>query len=118
VNGDGLQLHAKSGGALAGWMLIPELGGGHVRVRTIGTAAEAPAAPSATWQRIGDGYRLVVELDARGLSDLDLIVNEMPRGRHRRRGQLVLSGGGGEFAYLRGDRQDENRLIPLEIVDG
>jgi hypothetical protein len=118
VNGDGLQLHAKVAGTLVGWMLVPELGGGHVRVRTIGTGTEASAVPSATWQRIDAGYRVVIEIDVRGLSDLDLIVNEMPRGRHRRRGQLVLSGGRGEFVYLRGDRHDENRLIPLEIVDG
>ncbi len=35
----------------------------------------------------------------------DLVVNERPPRRERRRGQLVLSGGGG-FGYLRGDRHD------------
>jgi hypothetical protein len=49
---------------------------------------------------------------------LDLIVNEMPRGRVRRRGQLVMSGARGEFVYLQGDRHDAARLIPLRISDG
>jgi hypothetical protein len=45
------------------------------------------------------------------------VVNEMPRGRSRRRGQLVLSGARGEFVYLRGDRHDRWRLVPLRIRD-
>ena len=68
------------------------------------------------WQgrvRRGDGYRVNIDLDAREVSAIDLVVNEMPRGRHRRRGQLVLSGGNGEFVYLRGDRQDDDRLVPI-----
>jgi hypothetical protein len=44
-----------------------------------------------------------------------VVVNEMPRGRERRRGQLVLSGAGAGWAYLRGDRQDAGRLIPLVL---
>jgi hypothetical protein len=62
---------------------------------------------------VGDGYRVNIDLDAQEVSAIDLIVNEMPRGRHRRRGQLVLSGGIGEFVYLRGDRQDDDRLVPI-----
>jgi hypothetical protein len=49
---------------------------------------------------------------------IDLIVNEVPRGRMRRRGQLVMSGAQGEFVYLRGDRHEVDRLIPLRISDG
>jgi len=48
---------------------------------------------------------------------LDLIVNERPVGRERRRGQLVLSGARGEFVYLRGDRHDLERLIPIRFID-
>ena len=40
-----------------------------------------------------------------GTFAMEIIVNERPPDRARRRGQLVLSGGGG-FAYLRGDRAD------------
>ena len=47
----------------------------------------------------------------------DVLINEMPRGRERRRGQLVLSGGAGEFVYLRGDRHDVERLVTLRISD-
>jgi hypothetical protein len=95
-------------------MLVPEFGGDHVRVRGITGTDLGSVPPVATWQRVADGYRLNVDLEARELSAIDLIVNEMPRGRHRRRGQLVLSGGNGEFVYLRGDRQDDDRLVPIQ----
>jgi len=72
--------------------------------------------PRATWQTSGDGYQLDVELplppDATRLA-LDVLVNVSGPGRARRRGQLVLSGGRGEFVYLRSDRHDRMRLIPV-----
>jgi hypothetical protein len=49
--------------------------------------------------------------------DLDLLLNETAPGRERRRGQLALSGGGGEYLYLRGDRQPPERLIPFRFLD-
>jgi hypothetical protein len=58
---------------------------------------------------IGDG-------DARDFS-LDVIVNEMSPDRERRRGQLVLSGGHGEWVYLRGDRQDPDRALSFRISE-
>ncbi len=115
VNGDGVQLYARIGETFAGWMLVPEFGGNHVRVRPVaGTGSRATPSPRATWERTRSGYRVDIDLDARALSAIDVIVNEMPRGRSRRRGQLVLSGGRGEFVYLRGDRQDEDRLLSIE----
>jgi len=114
VNGDGIQLYARLPGGVAAWMLVPELGGDHVRVRGITGKETTSAPPRAAWERVGDGYRVNIDLDAQEVSAIDLIVNEMPRGRHRRRGQLVLSGGDGEFVYLRGDRQDDDRLVPIE----
>jgi hypothetical protein len=45
----------------------------------------------------------------------DLIVNDMSPGRTRRRGQLVLSGGGG-WIYLQGDRQSPSRFLPIVIA--
>jgi hypothetical protein len=90
------------------------LGGDDVRVRGITGKGTTSAPPHAVWERVGDGYRMNIDLDAGELSAIDLIVNEMPRGRHRRRGQLVLSGGNGEFVYLRGDRQDDDRLAPIQ----
>jgi hypothetical protein len=48
---------------------------------------------------------------------IDVVVNERPRSRERRRGQLVMSGAAGEFVYLRGDRHEPERLITLRISD-
>ncbi len=118
VNGDGIQLYARFAGGVAAWMLVPELGGDHVRVRGITGKATTSAPPRAAWERVGDGYRVNIELDAQEVSAIDLVVNEMPRGRRRRRGQLVLSGANGEFVYLRGDRQDDDRLVPIEWEGG
>ena len=70
----------------------------------------------ASWSRTPTGWVLLVKLDRSALGRavaLDVIVNEMPSWRERRRGQLVLSGGRGESAYLRGDRQDRARLVPM-----
>jgi hypothetical protein len=44
---------------------------------------------------------------------LGVVVNEIPPGRERRRGQLVLGGAEGEWVFLRGDRHDPGRLIPI-----
>jgi len=117
VNGDGIQLYAKVNGRIAGWMIVPELGGDSVRVRSLIGTETQPEPPRATWERVGGGYRVTMALDASGLTAIDLIVNEMPRGRLRRRGQLVLSGASGEFVYLRGDRQDADRLLPIDWAD-
>jgi hypothetical protein len=74
----------------------------------------------ATWRRTPTGWQLLarIDRDALGSADapigLDVIVNEMPPWRERRRGQLLLSGGGG-WAFLRGDRQDADRLLPFVI---
>ncbi len=49
-----------------------------------------------------------------GTVHFDLIVNERTPDRERRRGQLVLSGGGG-FGYLRGDRHEPARSLRLSF---
>ena len=80
---------------------------------------------TSRWERRGAGYRLHVDAALDAPSDgegssfvaLDVIVNEKPRGRERRRGQLVLSGGKGEFVYLRGDRHEQSRLIPFLLAN-
>jgi hypothetical protein len=48
---------------------------------------------------------------------VSLIVNERPPQRARRRGQLVLTGGGG-FGYLRGDRADPAAAWRLRLPAG
>ena len=115
INGDGVQLHVKTPNALAGWTLIPERDSERVRVRAIG-GTQYPNAPHASWHQTPNGYEMTIELAQVPLA-IDVIINEMPRGRERRRGQLVMSGAEGEFVYLRGDRQDEERLVPLRTDD-
>jgi hypothetical protein len=41
----------------------------------------------------------------------------MPTTRRRRRGQLVLGGAPGEFVYLRGDREERDRLVRFTVLD-
>jgi hypothetical protein len=115
INGDGVQLHVRTPNGLAGWTLIPEPETDHVRVRAIGVNHQAKE-PDASWRPTANGYEMTIGLAELPLA-VDVIVNEMPSGRERRRGQLVLSGAAGEFIYLRGDRHEEERLIPLRADD-
>ncbi len=80
------------------------------------------AAPLATWRQTVTGWALRLvwarERLPRGADAtvrFDLIVNERSVDRERRRGQLVLSGGGG-FGYLRGDRHEPARSLRLSFV--
>jgi hypothetical protein len=118
INGDAIQLYLRTERGLSAWMLVPEQGVDRVRVRPIdGWPAAQPL--DARWQPVGDGYRMAIILPSSTLPlAIDVIVNEVPRGRVRRRGQLVMSGSQGEFVYLRGDRHEAPRLIPLRISDG
>jgi hypothetical protein len=116
INGDGVQLHLRSQSAVSSWMLIPERGSENVRMRAIGAQTPAVTPPRASWSSSENGYRMHIEL-ASMPEALDVVVNEMPAGRVRRRGQLVLSGADGEFVYLRGDRHDAGRLLHLQIDD-
>ena len=117
VNGDGVQLYLRTDRGESGWMLVPEVGSSAVRARQL-DAWTAPLSMRATWHETAHGYRIIVNLDVSSLSlAIDVLVNEMPRGRERRRGQLVLSGAEGEFVYLRGDRHDALRLLAVRIVD-
>jgi heparinase II/III-like protein len=119
INGDGLQLYLRTPQGSGGWVLVPEESGGSVRARPIAGWGDFPA-PRASWRRSAKGFtmQLAVDLDEsiarrRLPIELDVIVNETAPGRERRRGQLVLSGAAGEFAYLAGDRHDPARLLPF-----
>jgi hypothetical protein len=98
-------------------VLVPELHFSAVRVRRV-EGWNLPQDIAARWERSSTGYRIFVSLatDTPPVG-IDIVVNEKPRGRERRRGQLVLSGGAGEFVYLRGDRHEPERLITLRISD-
>lgn len=121
INGDGVQLYLFTPGDLAGWLLVPDEAS-RVRVRQI-DGWKSERAISAVWRRAGNGYELEAELPfstreaAVTQIGLDVIVNEKPAGRERRRGQLVLSGAVGEFVYLRGDRHDPSRLVSFLLSD-
>ena len=118
VNGDSVQLYLRTSRGVSAWMLVPEPSDHGVRTRRLeGWSAEQTVG--ATWQRSGRGYRMSITLPSPTPPlAIDIIINEMPRNRTRRRGQLVLSGARGEFVYLRGDRHEADRLIPLRISDG
>ena len=121
VNGDGIQLYVTSASGGGAWLLAPEPGTDAVRARPI-DAWPHDLAVHAVWHRTPDGYRIEARIpfsESRGPGELalDVIVNEMPPERTRRRGQLVLSGAAGEFVYLRGDRHDPRRLLPFHVAD-
>ncbi len=119
IHSDGVQLYLDAGGwtAPVGVLAIPDPSHGGVRLRRIeGSRLDVPV--SATWARRADGYAMHFAVPLRALGDptrdiacaLDVLVNEIPPGRERRRGQLVMSGGKGESVYLRGDRQPRARF--------
>lgn len=116
IHSDGVQLHiaAPRWPAAAAWLAVPELGRGEpgsVRVRVAdGARTDLPLA--ATWRATPGGYAMRFAIPLEALGDcrenpvgLQVVINDMGPGRERRRGQLVLSGGAGEYVYLRGDRE-------------
>lgn len=116
VNGDGLQLYLIAGARAGGWLIVPEPGGG-ARVRSV-DGWNGLATPDVRWRATAAGYTVRTQVVLSPEEDtvgLDVIVNETVPGRHRRRGQLVMSGGGG-FVYLRGDRHDSGRLVPFVLT--
>jgi hypothetical protein len=127
VNSDGLQIHLTAPGAglralNASWLIVPEPRTDRARVTG---RDDAPSIPiDVSWRRVDAGWQLLARIrrSALGADDarlgLDVIVNEMPRGRERRRGQLVMSGRGSGWAYLRGDRQDREALLPMVVHHG
>jgi hypothetical protein len=117
INGDGVQLYVSSDRGLSAWTLVPEIDSARVRVRQL-EGWMAPAFVSASWSRNNAGYRMSVEISGCIPTALDVLINEMPAGRERRRGQLVLSGAAGQFVYLRGDRHPVEHLVQLRFADG
>ncbi|HVX42001.1 MAG TPA: heparinase II/III family protein [Gemmatimonadaceae bacterium] len=118
INGDGVQLYVETAAGTSAWLLVPRADGG-VRARPI-EHWTTPAKIRAEWHPTATGYGMEIVLPFTGTERpvaLDVIVNEMPAGRERRRGQLVLSGARGEFVYLRGDRHEPSRLLALQLPD-
>jgi len=128
TNSDGVQLYValpEGGGAWrhVAWLIVPERDAPpRVRATPIGATTGPP--PDCAWRATADGYAISCAVPIERVDSapypfyLDVIVNEISPDRERRRGQLVLSGGRGEFIYLRGDRQPADRLLPFVVVDG
>jgi hypothetical protein len=125
INSDGVQLYVRlpDSHAYASWILVPVSGSHAVRVRARESAG-SPLALESDWRPTPEGYRIRCRLPrgARGLGVdrefmANVVVNEMSADRERRRGQLVASGSGEEWVYLRGDREDTRRMLAFEIVD-
>ena len=94
------------------------------RVRTTSRAAGANAPElRASWHATERGYAIVAAVPRTALTTPDrsfrlgVVVNETSPDRERRRGQLVLGGGEGEFVYLRGDRLPADRHLAFVLAD-
>ena len=125
IHSDGVQLyvHATGWDEPAAWLAVPERDTGGVRLRRV--PGSRPGVPlRAEWQPTATGYRLQLRIPLDSLGSrldlpvaLDVLINDMDPGRERRRGQLVLSGGGG-YVYLQGDRQSPLRFLRVHIPRG
>lgn len=123
VNADGLQCYVGVAGAPAGrWVaavLLVPLADGTARVTSLVATGVVPEASTTSHD---DGWSatmrwprsaLQAAVDESSLT-FDLVVNERPPERERRRGQLVCSGGGG-FGYLRGPRHAPTAPLALTV---
>jgi hypothetical protein len=129
IHSDGLQLYLgdRETGEVAGFVVVPERADGRdrggLRARGAGHSPGGAAAVRGAWRRTGRGYGVSLAVawpawhraHVGGQVGFDLIINEMLPGRVRRAGQLVWSGGNG-WVWLRGDRQDPERMGVLELV--
>ena len=134
IHSDGLQVYVAAaagpsghdgvGTTPAGYLIVPGESEHTVRARvTSDTRTGNAAGVRGGWRRTDTGYCMTVAIPwpegmrphPGGSVRFDLIINEMLPGRTRRVGQLVWSGGGG-WVWLRGDRQEHNRLGVLELV--
>ncbi|HEX6313537.1 MAG TPA: heparinase II/III family protein [Gemmatimonadaceae bacterium] len=124
TNSDGVQLHLAARGEgerelVASCLMVPQPGSPHVRISARDDANRIPLG--ASWRQAADGWQLLARIPRSSLGPpdapfaLDVVVNGMPAGRERRLGQLVLGERGGEWAYLRGDRQDRRHFLPMVV---
>jgi hypothetical protein len=125
IHSDGVQIYlaSPSWDGEAGWLLVPEPGGGVRSTRVPGMTREVPLR--ASWKPTDSGYELHLKVPLSALGrgpdypfSASVVVNDMVPGRERRRGQLVLGGGAGEFVYLRGDREPPSRFLHFVVPRG
>lgn len=121
INADGVQCYiGAQGDDLGVWraavLAVPISGG---RGRGTSLVPEGPV-PALSSDGHANGWSMTLRWPRAALPTgplvFDLIINERPPERERRRGQLVLSGGGG-FGYLRGDRHTPRTALALRLPD-
>ncbi len=117
INSDGVQFHWRSfiSGEWNSLLAVPD--GEHVRL-TVTSGSDDGVAASWHVDGPGQSYSVSLEVAWPGVGTViewDVVINECPPDRERRRGQLVLSGANGEFGYLRGARQGPERAVFLQF---
>ncbi|MES2522038.1 MAG: heparinase II/III family protein [Gemmatimonadota bacterium] len=127
VNADGLQWYIGRPGAsswTAAGLIVPASDSADApdQPRAHALVPTESPPPDVVWSETEDGWAMRLSwpldslpVDVDGCIAFDVIVNERPADRERRRGQLVLSGGDG-FAYLRGDRHDPDRAVVIGVT--
>jgi hypothetical protein len=124
TNSAGVQLHLESTGheesmLAASWLMVPVPSSSTVRVSARDDARNVPV--EATWQPKERGWQLLARIQRQAIGSpaaaigLDVTVNEMPSGRERRRGQLVMGATKPGWAYLRGDRHEREHLVLMTV---
>ena len=122
VNSDGVQIHLgpdTESPWTHSWIVVPA-------PETNPNGRATPITPNtpqieSRWARMDDGWVLrcfiplaLVPAQEDRTFALEVIVNERSSDRQRRRGQLIISGGGG-FGYLRGDRAEPSRAFTFRL---
>jgi hypothetical protein len=117
TNADGVELHYADP-VTDDWctlLAVPE----HDGTLRLTTRGASDRNPIGRWHATSTGWiaSLVLDwpTDRAATVTLDACVNVRPPGRERRVGQLVASGGRGEWIYLRGDRQPRDRALVLRL---
>jgi hypothetical protein len=121
INADGVQCYiGADGDDLGVWraaVLAVPISGGRGRGTSLVSGGPVPALSS---EEHAKGWSMTLRWPREALPAgplvFDLIINERPPERERRRGQLVLSGGGG-FGYLRGDRHSPLTAVALRLPE-
>jgi hypothetical protein len=119
IHSDGVQCYLGWDG-WKGFVAVPVDGTGEVRVRPVAGTSAGAGDLAGSWSRTPDGYVVLLVADV-GVEvvpgqefPLQVVINEMPPGRLRRAGQLVLGGGPG-WTYLRGDRESPMAAVIAEV---
>jgi hypothetical protein len=124
IHADGIQIYVRLPGeeTVHGLLIVPSAEGNELVIRPVGALAGRVSSVRGSWRATGTGYTITLGLTPEGWTHyrpgdelgFDLLINQMLPGRMRRAGQLVWSGGGG-WVWLRGDRQDPERLGVVEL---